>query len=129
VTTADAEWQFEPTGIFRPTIDILVSGTDSLVGRFRPRWWDSGGRLEIPPDVTLVTRATRFDLSYSILTHDAQPIITHGLKGWASLRSPVTWGPAADQATRFPWLLPFAWYLAVRHYHDVMASTAVVVVG
>ena len=47
-----------------------------------------------------------------------------------SLRSPLTWGEFPEPAEDFPWLIPFAWFLAVRYYRDVIeAAGAVVAAG
>lgn len=129
VETSDANWRFEPSGIFRRRITINVDPSGSTVGVFRPEWLGAGGLLEIPPGIQLMARPVRFDMSYAISDAAGQSVIGYDLKGWASLRSPVAWGPAADQTTRFPWLLSFAWYLTVRHYHQKMAAAAVVIAG
>lgn len=120
--TAHASWRFRPTGFFRPRTSILLEPGGTLVGSLRRHRWKSGGILEIPPDVRLQVAPSRWDTSFRILTATGTLVLGYDLRGLFSLHAPVEWGEAPEAVGRFAWLIYFSWYLAVRHYREVVSA-------
>jgi hypothetical protein len=69
---------------------------------------------------------TRWDSGYVVETQAHELVLSYHFRGWAALRAPLTRGIEPRPAARLPWLLSFSWYLAVRHYHEVIEAAVVI---
>ncbi|MFN8654654.1 MAG: hypothetical protein U0133_22325 [Gemmatimonadales bacterium] len=126
----DAAWRFLSKGIFRKSADILLDPSGKVLGSCRLGYWSSHGSLELRPGFTLAFAADTWDKSYSVRAPSGALVFSYDFRGFFSLRSPLTWGEFPEPAEDFPWLIPFAWFLAVRYYRDVIeAAGAVVAAG
>jgi hypothetical protein len=125
----DAEWRFAITGLFRRQASIRLIPSDKLLATCRLSYWTSQGTLPIRPNLSLSLTANSWDKTYTVTTHRGELVLLYDFRGLFTLRAPLTWGPASTAAEDFPWLIPFAWFLAVRHYRDVIEAAGGAVFG
>lgn len=125
--TPDATWRFGPHGFFRRDVLITSLPTQTPLALCRFPVWGTTGQLALPPDHALHLTTTRWDRRLVVSTARAEVVLSYDLRGALGVRSPVTWGPAAHIADKVPWLLFFAWYLAVRRYREASGVAAAVI--
>lgn len=129
-TFPQAEWRFRSRGWFRKTADIFQAPSTTPIASCRLGYWSASAILALSATRILTLAANSWDKTYVVRTERGALVFAYDFRGFFSLRSPLTWGEDSAPAQELPWLIPFAWYLAVRYYHDVIeAAGAVVVAG
>jgi hypothetical protein len=124
--TAHAVWRFQPSGILHPRIEILLQPAGRCLGRFRPHFWRQGGLLEVPPNRVLRVAASVTSKSLSVRGSGGQEVLSYDLRGLAALHAALRWGAEPGAAEELAWLVYFSWYLAVRHFREALAASAIV---
>lgn len=124
-----ATWRFAPKGFLRPTIEVSLLPHSKLLAVCQFPFWGSVGTLAVPAVSVLRLAPTTWDKGYVVKTQTGELVLSYDFRGWGMLRSPVAWGGEPRPAEQLAWLLYFSWYLAVRHYREVIEAAAAVMVS
>jgi hypothetical protein len=129
VEAAAASWRFRTKGLLQRLIEIRSLPAEALVASCRRGYWSSTGIVQLSSGLTLVLAASSWDKTYSVRTDRGALVLSYDFRGYFALHAPLTWGEHPGPAGQHAWLVPFAWFMAVRHYREVIEAAGAVVIS
>jgi hypothetical protein len=127
--TDHAAWRFAPRGVFRRSVEVSLLPHGKLLAVCQFHFWGPTGTLAIPGVPVLRLAPATWDRGYTVKTQAGRLVLSYDFRGWVALRSPLTWGVEPGPAEQLGWLIYLSWYLAVRHYREVIETAAAVIVS
>jgi len=124
--SAEGCWTFKRVGFFQTRATIRACGSEEEMAVFYQNTWSQGGTLVLA-DGRKYRAATNFwSTELRIETEAGERLVTLKPGGFIHMSAGVEIAPAAARLPELPWLVMFAWYLALMLQQDAttIAATA-----
>ncbi|MFH0988408.1 MAG: hypothetical protein V1799_00135 [bacterium] len=120
--TADGDWSYERTGMFRQKILIRSQNSDEVIAEYQPNPWSNSGTLELPQGKRVVYRASAFRSKSMILTESGEELIHYVNEGIFRSTTKITMNRRVLHFHDLPMLVMFGFYLIVMSQRDSAAA-------
>ena len=124
--SADCCWTFKRVGFFQTRATIRACGEEEELAAFHQNTWSQGGTLVLADGRKYRATTNFWSTELRFETEGGERLVTMKTGGFIHQSAEVEIAPSAAHLAELPWLVMFAWYMAIMLYQDAAAVTATV---
>lgn len=123
--SADGCWTFKRVGFFQTRATIRACGEEADLAAFHQNTWSQGGTLELADGRKYRATTNFWSTELRLETENGERLLAVKTGGLINMCADVEITPAAAQLAELPWMVMFAWYMAIMLYNDTATIVAV----
>jgi len=124
--SADGCWTFKRVGFWQTRVTIRGCGSETDSATFKNNTWSGGGTLDLPDGRKILANTNLWQTNFELRTEAGAALVRYKIGGVVHLSAKVEIQPDIAGIPELPWLVMFAWYLAVMMHMDTASSAGVV---